>query len=195
MPEIHFFILESPIETLGRDITLLELFLDFEIPIRQRANLFLEVYGNSKVQDRASRYIERLGNKLRSLVTKGVSTLNTVDLSYLKYREKDELETVFKNYSRSTVFDTEQLRNQRMRGYYTDRYDNRRALYDWDWTYSLHQTDSIIHIRLFRDWRESGIAFEFGDQIYSEPNRTLMSVTEGTMKVGKDKGMKKEVRV
>ena len=43
------------------------------------------------------------------------------------------------------------------------------------------------------DWRHSGIAFEFGDQIYSEPNRTIMSYTEGVMKKGKDKGIKKEV--
>lgn len=33
----------------------------------------------------------------------------------------------------------------------------------------------------------------FGDQIYSEANRTLMSYTQGVMKKGKEKGLKKEV--
>lgn len=194
LPPIHFYLLESPMEVLSRDIALLDIFMDFEIPIRQRANLFLEVYGNSKVQDRTSRYLERLGERLGSLASAGTSTFSLFDLSMLKYRERDELEAVFRSYSRSTIFDVESLRNQRMRGYYTDRYDSRRALCDWDWQYSVHDTASIIHARLFRDWRESGVSFEFGDQVYTEPNRTLMSYTEGVMKHGKEKGMKKEVR-
>lgn len=160
MPEIHFYVLEAPLEVLARDILLWELFLDFEVPIRQRANLFLEVYGNSRVQDRTSRYLERLGERLRDLVVKGSSTLDLIDLQYLKYRDKDELESIFRSYARSTVFDTDGLRNQRMRGYYAERYDSRRAMYDWDYQYGIHNCASLIHIRLFRDWRESGIAFE-----------------------------------
>lgn len=157
---IHFYVLESPMEVLARDLLLWEVFMDFEIPIRQRANLFLEIYGNSKVQDRTSRYLDRLGSRMVDLVSKGSSTLDLIDLSFLKYREKDDLESIFKSYSRSTVFDTDGLRNQRMRGYYAERYDSRRAMFDWDYQYGLHDGASLIHIRLFRDWRESGIAFE-----------------------------------
>lgn len=160
LPQIHFYIIEDPLEVLARDILTWEVFLDFEIPIRQRANLFLEIFGNAKVQDRTSRYLEQMGEKLRDLIVRNSSTLNTVDISYLKHRERDELENIFKSYSRKTLFDTEALRNQRMRGYYAERYDSRRALYDWDWQYGLHDTASIIHVKLFRDWRESGIAFE-----------------------------------
>jgi dynein assembly factor 3 len=195
LPSIHFYLLEFPIEVLSRDIALLDIFTDFEIPIRQRANLFLEVYGNSQVQDRTSRYLDRLGERLCAMIASGCSTYGLFDFSMLKYRERDELEAVLRSYSRSTIFDVESLRNQRMRGYYTDRYDSRRALYDWDWQYGVHDTASIIHSRLFRDWRESGISFEFGDQVYTEPNRTLMSYTEGVLKHGKEKGMKKEVEL
>jgi dynein assembly factor 3 len=193
MPRIEFYLLETPLEVLARDILLMEIFLDFELPIRQRANVFLEVFGNSKVQTRTSEYIERMGQKLRALAVSGTSTLNLFDTSYLKYREKDELENIFKTYSRSTPFDIDALRDQRMRGYYEDRFDSRKALYDWDWQYCMHPKASIVHIRLYRDWRESGIAFEFGDQSYTEPNRSMMSYTEGVMKRGKDKGEKKEV--
>lgn len=159
-PQIHFYVLESPLEVLARDIALWEVFMDFEVPIRQRANLFLELYGNATVQDRTSRYLERLGNRLRDLINRGVSTLDLMDLSFMKYRDKDELENIFKSYSRSTSFDTNSLRNQRMRGYYAERYDSRRALYDWDYHYGIHDYASLIHIKIFRDWRESGIAFE-----------------------------------
>lgn len=159
-PAVHFYLLESPMEVLARDLAMWELFLDFEIPIRQRANLFLEVFGNAKVQDRTSRYLDRLGAQLTDIVVKHKSTLNVIDLQHLKYRDKDELEFIFRSYSRETVFDTTSLRDQRMRGYYAERFDSRRALYDWDWQYGLRETASIIHIRLFRDWRETGIAFE-----------------------------------
>ena len=114
---IHFYLLESPIEVLARDILLLQLLNDYEVPIRQRASIFLEIFGNCKVQDRTSRYIEQLGHQLRSLVTDGTGKLeDIVDLSLLRYRERDDLETVFKNYSRSVPFDVESLRDHRLRG-------------------------------------------------------------------------------
>ena len=53
---------------------------------------------------------------------------------------------------------------------------------------------SIVHVKLFKDWRLNGIAFEFGDQTYTEPNRTFMSYAPGTMKAGKDKGQMKGVQ-
>ena len=38
------------------------------------------------------------------------------------------------------------------------------------------------------------MAFEFGDQTYTEPNRTFISYAPGTMKVGKDKGCLKAIK-
>jgi glyoxylate carboligase len=37
---------------------------------------------------------------------------------------------------------------------------------------------SVIHIRQYRDWRNCGVAFEFGDQTYTVPNRTMAAYTE-----------------
>lgn len=74
------------------------------------------------------------------------------------------------------------------------RFDHRLALADWDYYESIKSRASIIHIKQFKDWRNNGIAFEFGDQIYTHPNRTMMSYAEGVMKSGKDKGIKKEVK-
>lgn len=114
---IHFYLLESPIEVLARNIMLLEVVNDYEVPIRQRASVFLEIFGNCKVQDRTSRYIEQLGHQLRSLVTDGVGRLeDVIDLSLLRYRERDDLETTFKNYSRGVPFDVVVLRDHRLRG-------------------------------------------------------------------------------
>ena len=39
-----------------------------------------------------------------------------------------------------------------------------------------------------------GIAFEIGDQVYDQPNRTMISYAEGMMVKGKYRGLKKEMR-
>lgn len=46
-----------------------------------------------------------------------------------------------------------------------------------------------------RSWRLDGIAYEFGDQIYDQPNRTMISYAEGMMMKGQQRGMKKEIRL
>mmetsp|Transcript_24464 Transcript_24464/g.35966 ORF Transcript_24464/g.35966 Transcript_24464/m.35966 type:complete len:536 (-) Transcript_24464:109-1716(-) len=192
---VNFYILESPCEVLARDLLLLEAFLDFEVPIRQRANVFLEIFGNALVQERTARYIEQLGHKLINSVANNSTSLNLVDFQHMRYKDKDELENIFKNYSRKVPCDMATLRDHRMRGFYAERFDSRRALADWDFQYSLRETAaSIVHITLYRDWREKGVAFEFGDQTYDEGNRTMMTYVEGTMKRGKDAGHHKEVK-
>ena len=191
---IHFYLLETPIEVLCRDILLLEALNDYEVPIRQRATIFLEVFGNCKVQDRTSEYIEQLGHELRTFLANGSGRLEGIlDLSLLKYRDRDDLEAGFKCYSRSTVFDMEAYRDHRMRGFYQERYDSRKNLADWDYHQNLKTRATIIHMKQFKEWRVSGIGFELGDQVYTEPNRTLMSYVDGVVKKGKEKGERKGV--
>ncbi len=132
---------------------------------------------------------------MRLLVTKGQGRLSDMlDLSLLKYRERDELEEALKKYNKDFVFDMATLYDHRQRGLYEERFDSRKALVDWDYHSTLKSQASIVHIKQYKEWRHSGIAFEFGDQTYSEPNRTLLSYAEGVMKRGKEKGIKKEVK-
>ena len=122
---IHFYLLESPLEVLGRDLLQLQLICDNEMPIRQKANTFLEVFGNCKVQKRTALYIEVLGNRLKLLMKhmdKDKESMlsdnildDIVDLSLLRYRERDELEAVFSNFSKSSVFKLDALLDQRFR--------------------------------------------------------------------------------
>lgn len=197
LPAINFYLLESPIEVLARDVLLLQVLTDYTVPIRQRSNTFLEIFGNNKVQRRTSEYIEALGKQLLQLSSKGTGTgtlQQVIDLSQFNYREKDMFETALRAYATSFPFDMENLYDHRQRAFYEDRFDARRALFDWDYHAGIIKKASIIHIKQYRQWRLNGIAFEFGDQTYSEPNRTLMTYTEGFMKKGKEKGLKKEVR-
>ena len=50
---------------------------------------------------------------------------------------------------------------------------------EWDYYEHVHKLTSIIHVKQYREWRKSGIAFEFGDVVYSEPNRSTSSFVKG----------------
>lgn len=51
---LHIYIYEKSIEALARHFLLLQVAQDWQLPLRQRCNLFLEVFGNARVQVRSS---------------------------------------------------------------------------------------------------------------------------------------------
>lgn len=219
LPHINIYVLEQPMEVLARSLLLLSVLLDFEVPIRVRANTFLELFGNNLIQLRTSRYMGELSQRVYETIANSASLMESNDLSnvpidfqnpidtilnlsHLKMKQVDHLASIFRdNYKfpgpepdpatcRMSV-----LRDHRLRGYYGERYDSRAAVGDWDYHHTFHtNVASIIHIQIFRDWRLKGIAFEFGDQYYTETNRSMLTFVEGTMKKGEKRGEKKEVR-
>lgn len=66
-----------------------------------------------------------------------------------------------------------------MRHHYGARFDFRDNLIDWDYTSGARTYNGGIHSRQFRGWRNTGVAFELGDQVYTAPNRSLASYAEG----------------
>eukprot|EP00644_Phytophthora_capsici_P007632 jgi/Phyca11/127785/e_gw1.72.87.1 len=182
---VHIYIFERAIEALARDLLLLQVALDADVPLRQRCNLFLEIFGNTRVQERTSAYIEEQAKMLVDLIYNERGPLaDLVDLSHLKMRTHDDLIDSFRSWFQSVQFDVDTLRDHRLRHYYEVRYDYRDNLIDWDYTMKLKKIEnaSVIHIRQYRNWRSSGVAFEFGDQTYTVPNRTMAAYTEAKKK-------------
>jgi len=171
---IHFYLLEEKTEVLARHMMLLSILCDAKIPIRQRAHIFLEVYGNLLIQERTEKYVERVARDLIGVVCDDEGFLSKiVNLSALKYKVRDELETIFKSYSVKVPFEAETFHDHRQRGLLKARYDARDNIYDYDYEKGLVSSGcSIVHIKQYRRWRRDGIAFEFGDQTYTMPNRT-----------------------
>jgi dynein assembly factor 3 len=208
-PEIHFYLLEQNCELMARHLVLLSVFLNFEIPIRQRANTFFEIYGNLKVQRRTKVLIDSLSKELLNLISSqnsqnafpSIASVSSqlsllrqlVNFDMFHYRDFDLLSSALKNYQTSFVYKIDEFFNTRQRGLYEDRYDSRQALYDWDYHQNYKKTATIIHIKTYKHWRETGIGYEFGDQVYNEPNPTFISYTEGIMKKGAKRGEKQEV--
>jgi dynein assembly factor 3 len=163
---IHFYLLENPLEILSRDLVELQVFCDFEIPIRQRANVFLEIFGNCKIQKRTSKYIEQISFQLQEIMknsSKGrnSSLYDILDFSCLRFRERDGLELALRNLATTSFstsfpanttssFDMHSLLDHRHRGLYQDRFDSRKALFDWDYHAGLKGRASIIHIKQYK---------------------------------------------
>eukprot|EP00938_MAST-03A_sp_MAST-3A-sp1_P000611 g611.t1 len=123
---IHFYILEEKTEVLARHMMLLSIICDAKIPIRQRAHTFLEVYGNLLIQERTEKYVENAAKDLIGCVCDDKGFLsNIINLSLLKYRVRDELETIFKSYSSKVPFEAETFHDHRQRGLLKARYDAR----------------------------------------------------------------------
>lgn len=126
---INFYILESETEVLARHILLLHIFFDSDIPIRQRAALYLEIFGNALVQKRTERYIADAGSLLRGLIyddkmySSDRSLKRITNFDHLKQKEKDEISDVFKSWKMENQYDVQSYRDYRLRGYYGDRYD------------------------------------------------------------------------
>jgi dynein assembly factor 3, axonemal len=108
---LQFFVYGKPSESIARDLLLLATAFDWEVPVRHRANTWLEIFGNSLVQERTSKYIAKKRLELIRLVcddaaSSGVGSLaGLVDLSLLKYRHRDELEAVFKSWGHTVKYD------------------------------------------------------------------------------------------
>ena len=131
--------MDKPMEVLARHLLLLAAVTDWEVPVRHRANAFLELFGNTLVQRRTAKYISTKGRELENLLCDGVGseTLRSlIDFSLLKHRERDEMQRVFKSWDTSVPFNAQELHDRRLRVLYKDRYDFRKNVIDWDYQWA-----------------------------------------------------------
>lgn len=184
---IEFYVHDS-VELHARHLLLLRIAVDWALPIKQRAAAWLEVFGNALIQERTERYVTRLGDELLDMEDVDV------DLSRLKYRERDGLARAVETWKKSD-FPVKELWDRRVRATLGARYDHRDGVFDWDYRTGLERLGGrVVHIKQYKHWRETGVAFEFGDQQYTRPNPTLATFTQGIMTTGKAKGQKREIR-
>jgi len=104
----------------------------------------------------------------------------------LKGEERDDLSEIVQSWNIKVPFEMEKLRDQRLRYLYKERYDFRTNLIDWDYNMLLQEYAPIVHYYHYREWRQSGLAFENRYSTYVHPNRTLSSYIPGKKKDTKE---------
>ncbi|KAJ3301926.1 Dynein assembly factor 3, axonemal [Kappamyces sp. JEL0829] len=172
-----------------------------ELSLLQRSQLFLECFGNVMIREKTRDYINAKAMELirylvranRSVVTDSKGFLaSLLDFSALKFRERDDIEFVFKFWrDEKRPWDGPALWDYRSRKYLGRRFDSRENIFDWDYSMKLLERDpaaSIIHRQEYCKWRMHGNAHELRDSHYEHSNRTMATVdhlTQEGLKVNK----------
>ena len=134
MGPITLYVYERTPEQLARHLLLLRIAFDWELPLRQRCAAWLEVYGNALVQGRTEQYVGRLADELVDFVGGDDENplADVVDLSSLKYKERDLLSAAFVSWKPTQPFDINDLWERRLRHQLGNRYDAKGGVFDWD---------------------------------------------------------------
>ncbi|XP_032982985.1 dynein axonemal assembly factor 3 isoform X3 [Rhinolophus ferrumequinum] len=162
----RFYVLENNLEAVARHMLIFSLALEDpeKMGLQERSEAFLEVWGNTLLRPPVAAFVRAQADRLAHL-----------------FRERDVLEAVFRFWAGGEkgpeAFPMSRLWDSRLRHYLGSRYDARRGVSDWDLHMKLHDRGArVIHIREFRRWRDTGVAFELRDSsAYHVPNRTLAS--------------------
>ena len=154
-------VFEREPEVLARQMLLLSIALDFELPRRERAELLLEVWANTLLREKTAAYVASRAHVLSRVLSDEEGPLAPIfDFNALKSRDRDALEAVLRSWGEDVPFAAVKARDERLRGFYKNRYDSRRNVLDWDYTWELKPIASIVHKIHFREWRLTGVAFE-----------------------------------
>ncbi|KAL3841853.1 hypothetical protein ACJMK2_019950 [Sinanodonta woodiana] len=181
--KLHFYIIENNMELYARHMLFLALALEKQtrMGLQEKTELFLELFGNVLVRKQSEQYVERMANEFVKMVTNFdylEKKLPVLDLSQLKFKERDFLEAIFKLWRNpeAQVFDVTKAWDLRLRQYLGVRYDSRLNVFDWDLQMRLYQRNAeIISTREYKHWRNVGNAFEIRDGTYDTPNKTMAS--------------------
>nr|XP_056719835.1 dynein axonemal assembly factor 3 [Euleptes europaea] len=181
--KINFYVLENNLEALGRQLLFLSLALEppEKMGLQEKSETFLELMGNTLLRSQTAAYLQEKAGLFIRYVTDPYfqqADLPTLDLSALKFKERDLLEAVFRFWKNPDprAFQIEQLWDLRLRQYLGTRYDACRGICDWDLNMKLHEHGAkAIHSREFFRWRNTGLAFEMREASYDVPNKTLAS--------------------
>jgi len=193
LKRVRFFLHEKEHEVLARHLLFLQIINNKALTVRERMEVFLSLYGNTLVRERDCSYVSEIAPELVELITENSAhpLAEKVDLSQLKFKDRDILQDIFKGWFKDVPFDVEALREQRCRGYYRARYDYRKNLMDYDYQNFIKEVAGIIHWFHYKQFGHTGVAFETRLASYSSPNRTLASYTEA---MDRSKGSSVQVR-
>ncbi|KAI4876443.1 hypothetical protein NFI96_010328 [Prochilodus magdalenae] len=181
---LHVWVIENNIEVVARQLLLLYLSLSTpeSMGMHEKTEVFLELFGNSEIRCQTEETLKHVAAQLSLYVTDTLDTHTQshpcLDTSLLKFRERDELAQIFKQWQHppSSPVSAVKAWDARIRQHLGTRYDSRKGCFDWDLTMKLHQKGcGVIHKQQYVKWRERGVAFEMREGLYQRANQSLLS--------------------
>ncbi|XP_060777097.1 dynein axonemal assembly factor 3-like [Neoarius graeffei] len=182
---LHLWVMENSMEVVARQLLLLYVSLSTpeSMGMQEKTEVFLELFGNSEIRSETDSKLKHVASQLSLSVTDSLDadtpyTHPCLDTSLLKFKERDELARIFKQWQRppSTPLSMRKVWDARVRQHLGTRYDARRGCFDWDLTMKLYDRGcGVIYKQHYSRWRESGVAFEMREGLYCIANQSLLS--------------------
>ncbi|XP_063232247.1 dynein axonemal assembly factor 3 [Bacillus rossius redtenbacheri] len=180
---------EASEELLARQMLLLAIALEPPEVLgpREKARLFMEVYGNLHLRPAGARYVRGKAAQLardaaQERVEEGggdCCALPLVSLARLRHRERDQMLDVLSFWAAGGrgIFRPASHWDARLRAHLGARYDSRDGVFDWDYHMRLadREVARAVDAREYRHWRRTGLAFTWPGAEPRLPNCTLAS--------------------
>ena len=184
--KLRFYVYEPAARQHARHLFFLQLLCDTSFTLgelEERTASFLELFGNATLREITAMHLKTAATgALRSLEKEEGALWDHVDLSLMKERERDFVETQMRFWTKDTsTFNVAEQWDARLRREMAERYDNKTNHIDWDFTFDLVERTHLIKYPEYRDWRCDGNAFDWAKinprkgfkYEYTKPNKTL----------------------
>ncbi|XP_010750116.3 dynein assembly factor 3, axonemal [Larimichthys crocea] len=187
---LHVWVIENSMEEVARQLLLLYLALmpQESMGRNEKTEVFLELFGNSEIRSQTEETLRHAASQLILSVTETLETAThtCLNTTLLKFKERDELERIFKLWIQpqsssssskcSAPISMSKAWDYRVRQHLGTRYNSKKGCFDWDLTMKLHKKGcGLISQQQYAQWRERGLAFEMREGIYQITNPSLLS--------------------
>ncbi|XP_023266982.1 dynein assembly factor 3, axonemal [Seriola lalandi dorsalis] len=188
---LHVWVIENSMEVVARQLLLLYLALmpQESMGLNEKTEVYLEVFGNSEIRSQTEEILRRAASQLSLCVTETMETAThpCLNTTLLKFKERDELDRIFKLWIRPQFSSSSsessgpilmsKAWDYRVRQHLGTRYDSKKGCFDWDLTMKLHEKGcGVINKQQYVQWRERGLAFEMREGAYQITNASLLSL-------------------
>ncbi|CAB0013012.1 unnamed protein product, partial [Nesidiocoris tenuis] len=185
---LHFYVAEVLLDFVARQLLLLVLALEptDRVPLHHKTRLWMEIFANALIRPKTGEYILEKSVQLIHMVTDGAylsARMPCVDLSQLKYSERDKLENCFKYWVKNN-FNISRHWDARLRSKLGTRYDSKNGAFEWDYYMKIKDKPGVlITPNEYNQWRKNGVAFVWLETEYCLSNPTFAM---GIRSVGDD---------
>jgi len=178
--KVEFYVMETNLEQYARIMLLLSVALQPAscMGLQEKTELYLDLLGNSMLRGPSVKFLKRAADTFIKMVTdEGYQreVLPMLDLTAMKFKERDFLEGIFKFWMGDFPYEMDKLWDDRVRRFMGVRYDAGRNAFDYDYSMKLKERAVLIEFNEYALWRRMGVAYEVRDGVYDTPNRSLCS--------------------